>query len=263
MRTALLLSSLLLLVCSCSTAASGSADLSDDASGDTWWHGGNPDSAGQPDLQEEPPADLSEEDLPLANTPPTFATPAPVSLDMGTSTTIDLALLLGDAEDDAAALVVSWSADSVALQEQESHQLLVVAPVNWFGSEVIDLTVTDTGGLTAVAPLKVIVTEVEVIDPPPDKCDPVLFSLEAGSEVVEVLLSGTFNDWGSDPDSATVMSDDDGDDIWTVSLELDPGKHLYKFIVDGEWLPDPDNPDQEDDGYGSFNSILEVAPCEE
>lgn len=262
MRMTMLLSSLLLLLFSCRAADSGGDDIADDAAAETWWHGGDDDVVAEPELK-QPPTDAVADSGP-DNTAPTFAAPAPVSLDMGTSTTVDLVLLLSDAEDDVGALTVSWSADHVALQEQDGHQLLVVAPVDWFGSEVIDLTATDTGGLTAIAPLKVIVTEVEIIDPPPpDECDPTLFSVEAGIEAGEVLLSGTFNDWADSADGAEVMTDADGDGLWTVSLELAPGKYLYKFIVDGEWLPDPTNPDKEDDGYGSFNSIIEVAPCEE
>ncbi len=180
MRMTMLLSSLLLLLFSCRAADSGDGDISDDAAAETWWHGGDDDVVAEPDLRLQPPADALV-DSGSDNTPPTFAAPAPVSLAMGTSTTVDLALLLSDSEDDVDALTVSWSADHVALQEQNGHQLLVVAPVDWFGSEVIDLTATDSGGLTAFAPLKVIVTEVEVIDPPPpDECEPTEFALEAG-----------------------------------------------------------------------------------
>ncbi len=37
---------------------------------------------------------------------------------------------------------------------------------------------------------------------------------------------------------------------------LQPGKHLYKFVVDGVWLNDPDNPNREADGSGNVNSVL-------
>src|SRR5262245_18508396 len=29
---------------------------------------------------------------------------------------------------------------------------------------------------------------------------------------------------------------------------------VYKFVVDGSWLPDPDNPRRWPDGFGGFNS---------
>ena len=31
-------------------------------------------------------------------------------------------------------------------------------------------------------------------------------------------------------------------DAWVFSVHLSVGKHLYKFVVDGRWIKDPDNP---------------------
>jgi glycosidase len=33
---------------------------------------------------------------------------------------------------------------------------------------------------------------------------------------------------------------------------------LYKFVVDGNWIPDPENPRKSPDGYGGFNSVVRV-----
>jgi Glycogen recognition site of AMP-activated protein kinase len=46
--------------------------------------------------------------------------------------------------------------------------------------------------------------------------------------------------------------------VWTSTLQLNAGKHQYKFIVDGKWYTDPANPIVEDDGKGNQNSILFV-----
>ena len=47
--------------------------------------------------------------------------------------------------------------------------------------------------------------------------------------------------------------------VWQVTLELAPGKYLYKFVVDGAtWKEDPENPDKVADPYGGFNSVLTV-----
>ena len=44
--------------------------------------------------------------------------------------------------------------------------------------------------------------------------------------------------------TATAMSDDDGDGVWTGLLELEPGRYEYKFVVDGaSWEPDAGNPE--------------------
>jgi hypothetical protein len=53
---------------------------------------------------------------------------------------------------------------------------------------------------------------------------------------------------------------------WQTTLTLTRGKKvLYKFVLDGAtWVPDPQNPEQEDDGFGGKNSVLDVDcpdPC--
>lgn len=86
--------------------------------------------------------------------------------------------------------------------------------------------------------------------------DGVLFSHSAPSAST-VHLAGEFNGW--DP-SAVPMSDDDGDGVWTVTLELEPGRYEYKFVIDGgaSWEPDEGNPERVNDNYGGENSVLVV-----
>ena len=45
---------------------------------------------------------------------------------------------------------------------------------------------------------------------------------------------------------------------WAATIQLPAGRHLYKLIVDGKWIPDPENPMQEDDNYGGKNSVVVV-----
>ncbi len=59
------------------------------------------------------------------------------------------------------------------------------------------------------------------------------------------------------------LADPDGDRTFTLEVALAGGHYLYKFIVDGTWLPDPANPNQVDDGYGDKNSVLDVPACPE
>ena len=47
-------------------------------------------------------------------------------------------------------------------------------------------------------------------------------------------------------------------DSWFVSLDLAGGKHLYKFIVDGKWVLDPENRMKENDHTGISHSVLIV-----
>ena len=45
-------------------------------------------------------------------------------------------------------------------------------------------------------------------------------------------------------------------DEWIITVHLYPGKHLYKFVVDGQWIIDPGNKLWEQNENGSGNSVL-------
>ncbi len=75
------------------------------------------------------------------------------------------------------------------------------------------------------------------------------------SGVGAVFLAGSFNDWN---DAKTKMTDADNDGTYTVSLLLAEGSYQYKFVVDGNWQADANNPDTAEDGFGGQNSLLTV-----
>ena len=75
------------------------------------------------------------------------------------------------------------------------------------------------------------------------------------SGVGAVFLAGTFNDWN---DAKTKMTDADNDGTYTVSLLLAEGSYQYKFVVDGNWQADSNNPETAEDGFGGQNSLLTV-----
>lgn len=77
-----------------------------------------------------------------------------------------------------------------------------------------------------------------------------LFLLRDFKDAETVVLSGSFNQW--DTGAERMMRSDSG---WVLVRKLLPGKHLYKFIVDGKWVSDPSNFQVEDDGYNGRNSI--------
>ncbi|HBB88133.1 MAG TPA: hypothetical protein DC047_10995 [Blastocatellia bacterium] len=83
----------------------------------------------------------------------------------------------------------------------------------------------------------------------------VKFQLFGYPEANVVALAGTFNGWKQ---TQTLLVKDG--DRWWCKLKLEPGKYLYKFIVDGDWITDPGNQDTEDDGHGNINSVLMVGP---
>ena len=86
----------------------------------------------------------------------------------------------------------------------------------------------------------------------PAQAAKVTFQYEAGGAGA-VFLAGEFNGWS---DSANPMTGSDG--VWTLVLDLAPGTYQYKFVIDGSWKEDPDNPNTTDDGFGGKNSVLTV-----
>jgi 1,4-alpha-glucan branching enzyme len=76
--------------------------------------------------------------------------------------------------------------------------------------------------------------------------------LDLGAKYVS--LTGEFNGWAS---NGTPMKWDDAGH-WEATLALAPGRYEYKFVVDGEWVPDPLARDPVRNLHGTLNSVLEV-----
>jgi hypothetical protein len=74
-----------------------------------------------------------------------------------------------------------------------------------------------------------------------------------------VTLAGSFNGWDA---SQTPLVPTGTSGLWTVTVPLPSGNHLYGFMLDDkEWLADPSAP-AVDDGFGRRNSVLTVDPQE-
>ena len=71
----------------------------------------------------------------------------------------------------------------------------------------------------------------------------------------KVYVAGDFNGWNN---TAWLMTGPDKDGNFIYRKKLPAGVYHYKFVVDGNWLPDPDNPARTPDGFGGFNSVLRV-----
>jgi hypothetical protein len=72
-----------------------------------------------------------------------------------------------------------------------------------------------------------------------------------------VALVGDFNNW--DPKSTPLHAAATGG-VWSVEVPVQPGRHLYAFVVDGTvWRPDPAAPQASGEDYGEPNSALTVA----
>ncbi len=206
---------------------------------------------------------------------------------------VDLAELVVDdsehmefeASSDAEALV-AWAEDgTLRLQPKEDW-------VEGSSAEVV-LHVTDSCDRSARNTVEVIFGAEEDTsddtgdtDEPGDTGDPdvpinpceVEFSYWQQGSPEAVYLAGDFNDW----DPSQTPLEHQGDGLWTVSLELDPGAWPYKFVEEAggsqSWTCDPDaDLIQCDEGYKeasesswdhacglgleSCNSMVEVENC--
>jgi dienelactone hydrolase len=77
------------------------------------------------------------------------------------------------------------------------------------------------------------------------------FTLNGHQGAHTVALAGSFNGW----DSQHVLCGKEAA-RWVCRVDLPPGRHLYQFVVDDEWITDPDNPVIEDSGNGSVASVI-------
>jgi 1,4-alpha-glucan branching enzyme len=69
-----------------------------------------------------------------------------------------------------------------------------------------------------------------------------------------VSLSGEFNGWS--PDATPMRRHSDGH--WETTLALAPGRHEYKFLVDGNWKHDPLARVNVWNQNGTLNSVAQV-----
>ncbi len=71
-----------------------------------------------------------------------------------------------------------------------------------------------------------------------------------------VALASSFNDW--DP-AVAPMPDEKGDGCYRCSVNLPPGSYEYKFVVDGLWILDDENPEFVSNDFGTLNSVAVIA----
>jgi dienelactone hydrolase len=81
------------------------------------------------------------------------------------------------------------------------------------------------------------------------------FRLKGFQEASSVALAGSFNEWN--PQKLFFIKENGG---WICRTDLTQGKYFYKFVVDREWILDPENTEKADDGNGKLNSVVVVNP---
>jgi chromosome partitioning protein len=97
--------------------------------------------------------------------------------------------------------------------------------------------------------------------------DPALDEIGSPREVVvryrdaaasDVRIAGDFNGWVPDKGVRSLIESDGETRVWTKILQLSPGTYEYRYVVDGEWRVDPENPEHAAGAMGPPNSVLVV-----
>ncbi|KAM7539481.1 hypothetical protein Aperf_G00000051408 [Anoplocephala perfoliata] len=92
-------------------------------------------------------------------------------------------------------------------------------------------------------------SDVEMTPTEPRKLLPTVFRWNGGGH--EIYVSGTFDNWQKKIPMARRKSGH------VVIVDCPPGRHEYKFFIDGAWYHDPTKP-MVDNEYGTRNNVVEV-----
>ncbi len=157
------------------------------------------------------------------------------------------------------------SAEGVSARiDSINHVLHLEVSPSVSGLVVLPFTLEPTDGVseTITSSLPIAITSVQNQT----------FRVDGFQDANSVSLVGEFNSWN---DSAHRMERVEGGqetvwvdgakrlvDVeagWEITTQFNAGRYLYKFVVDGNWMPDPGHGDREPDGYGGYNSIIEIA----
>lgn len=76
------------------------------------------------------------------------------------------------------------------------------------------------------------------------------------SNATTVALAGNFNNWNKDINFLKKVSND----LWMLEADFFyPGTYKYKYVIDGnKWINDPESNNKEPDGFGGYNTRLNV-----
>lgn len=69
-----------------------------------------------------------------------------------------------------------------------------------------------------------------------------------------VSVVGDFCEW--QPDRCQMKRDKSG--VWKATIMLTPGRYEYRFVVDGQWVDDPNCVERTNNEFGGDNCVLYV-----
>ena len=144
-------------------------------------------------------------------------------------------------------------------QRGERRRLVPTSATTFYDDEAGDVRLAFNKGESGVTDFTLVDDQLsrtsarKVVLPPPSLEGNTTFRLKGHLKAKVVALAGSFNGWSQSTTLCAKMSSE-----WVCRLDLSPGKYQYKFVVDGNWIIDPGNPEVEDDGSGTINSVMTV-----
>jgi len=87
----------------------------------------------------------------------------------------------------------------------------------------------------------------------PAKAATQIFAFRAPA-ALSVQLVGDFTHWNEKP--VSLKKETGG--VWRAEVTLAPGRHHYRFIVDGQWTDDPDCTVRMPNPYGGEDMVRTV-----
>ncbi len=82
----------------------------------------------------------------------------------------------------------------------------------------------------------------------------VTFTIDAKA-AKDIYIVGDFNNWKTTDESRFTQQENG---CWEKRMGLPHGRYRYKFLVDGAWMLDSQNPEFEPNIFGSFDSIMRI-----
>ena len=79
------------------------------------------------------------------------------------------------------------------------------------------------------------------------------FKLKGYPNAKKVEFAGSFCQW-----QRLKMEYNATEQVWFIRMYLREGTHAYKYVVDGQWINDPENPVTRPDGNGNTNSFISL-----
>lgn len=70
----------------------------------------------------------------------------------------------------------------------------------------------------------------------------------------KVCLAGKFNAW----DTSSLPMKKGRDGTWKTTIKLAPGRHEYKYFVDGAWVHEALCSDKVPNPFGTYNCVVGV-----